>query len=422
MNLYESKFSAGEDEESIDSNHIISEINFNDSIQKDGNKIVNGNNPSMMNAYFHPDTNSINSIEENNTFTNSNSETSTVYGMSPMTAPSSSNNKQTRKKWKEAEDIAFLTVILNHSLLLTYVEYFKPMKNFWLKISKILHEEHRYERNARQCHDRFKVLFSKATKLKESSIKGVKFADLQYLLLKLVNTFRFHNGNIVLRSHSKLSSKSVNSPDQSNHHNAQDNINLKSESPYNLNNHTDNTTDFALQNPSENGYGNNNNTGNRSNSNLSEFVHYSRSMQQTTPSGGELTNLPNVCTSTETVDYSQNPFKRIREPIQRRNEAAQSLNGLPENEIQYMHNMYQSLYNMVGNFKNQVDSLQAQVNSLTSELYSVRRVLNSLDDNTQSHRNILQNLYTMVQSSDENNKNNNNGLDSDDHKEKRIEK
>lgn len=57
---------------------------------------------------------------------------------------------------------------MNNSQLLTFVEYFKPMKNFWKKISKILFQQYGYERNSRQCHDRFKVLYTKSLKVHPS--------------------------------------------------------------------------------------------------------------------------------------------------------------------------------------------------------------------------------------------------------------
>ncbi|CAI6451669.1 BPK_HP2_G0024420.mRNA.1.CDS.1 [Saccharomyces cerevisiae] len=73
----------------------------------------NLNTPITSN--FNEETGSIDENEQNN----SNS--------------SSSSARQIRKKWKEPEDIAFITTIMNNSQLLTFVEYFKPMKNFWEK-------------------------------------------------------------------------------------------------------------------------------------------------------------------------------------------------------------------------------------------------------------------------------------------------
>ena len=73
-----------------------------------------------------------------------------------------------RKKWKDYEDIAFVKTILENAELLTYVEYFKPMKNFWIRIAQILNEKYGYVRNFRQCHDRFKVLYAKALRLDDS--------------------------------------------------------------------------------------------------------------------------------------------------------------------------------------------------------------------------------------------------------------
>ncbi|CAI4354077.1 CIH_collapsed_G0023350.mRNA.1.CDS.1 [Saccharomyces cerevisiae] len=120
---------------------------------------------------------------------------------------SSSSARQIRKKWKEPEDIAFITTIMNNSQLLTFVEYFKPMKNFWKKISKILFQQYGYERNSRQCHDRFKVLYTKSLKVHPSkkskqkkkkskqeagsnlNFDPSKLSRMQYLLVQLQNTF-----------------------------------------------------------------------------------------------------------------------------------------------------------------------------------------------------------------------------------------
>lgn len=82
---------------------------------------------------------------------------------------------------------------------LTFVEYFKPMKKFWIKISIVLKQHHGFERNARQCHDRFKVLYFKAMKVNERSL-GANPDITKTLFLQTKNTFTFCNGNITLRS------------------------------------------------------------------------------------------------------------------------------------------------------------------------------------------------------------------------------
>ncbi|CCC68731.1 hypothetical protein NCAS_0B06470 [Naumovozyma castellii] len=125
--------------------------------------------------------------------------------------------KHTRKKWKEHEDIAFLKVLINNSQLLTYVEYFKPMKNFWIRLSHILNVQYGYERNPRQCHDRFKVLYFKASKA-ENTQTLLSYSnpdeminsknELEYRLFQLINTFSYHNGNIILKHQHQLANES----------------------------------------------------------------------------------------------------------------------------------------------------------------------------------------------------------------------
>ena len=118
---------------------------------------------------------------------------------------SKSDLRQIRNKWKVKEDLAFMKVMIINAHLLTYVEYFKPMKNFWIRVSQVLRQEYNYERNSRQCHDRFKVLYSKAYKLEgqiPSTDLGIteKVKGFQFFLLQLKNTFGVLNGNIILKS------------------------------------------------------------------------------------------------------------------------------------------------------------------------------------------------------------------------------
>lgn len=108
--------------------------------------------------------------------------------------------KKTRNKWKESEDVALLEVLLYYSHLLTYVEYFKPMKNFWVKISLALKQQYGYERNDRQCHDRFKVLYAKSLKITGGLTNNNRTNESNVLLLQVKDTFNFGNGNITLKS------------------------------------------------------------------------------------------------------------------------------------------------------------------------------------------------------------------------------
>ncbi|CCH61436.1 hypothetical protein TBLA_0E03820 [Henningerozyma blattae CBS 6284] len=166
------------------------------------------------------------------TTTNNNNNTNN------MTFHNDSNNvRQIRKKWKEMENIALLKVLLNYSYLLNYVEFFKPMKNFWLKISKVLLIEYSIKRNPRQCHDRFKVLYLKSFKINNSPMNNLSSQsqfdetdnpnhndsttiynnELNHLLLQIRKTFGFSNGNIILKnvhSHKNINNDSSNNNEQ----------------------------------------------------------------------------------------------------------------------------------------------------------------------------------------------------------------
>ena len=90
-----------------------------------------------------------------------------------------------RKKWKEPEDIAFITTIMNNSQLLTFVEYFKPMKNFWKKISKILFQN-MGTRETLVNVMKIKVLYAKSLKVHPSKkSKQKKKKSKQEAKLKL---------------------------------------------------------------------------------------------------------------------------------------------------------------------------------------------------------------------------------------------
>lgn len=131
------------------------------------------------------------------------------------------SKKSTRKKWKLNEDIVLLKSTLECHHLLTYVEFFKPMKNFWIKVSKHLLQVYRVERNNRQCHDRFNVLFAKSHKMLahwETSNKPP--SEIEKLLSDIKKTFSVSNGNIsLLRNNSfkNLTSDSHSLPSTSSH-------------------------------------------------------------------------------------------------------------------------------------------------------------------------------------------------------------
>lgn len=197
-------------------NYVFESITLNNSdIKSNHKKSVQGNNIRItsLNGDMRNNLNEEHTDDEIHTVIDSSSPESTTtkakdsLSISPNIVQYS---KQTRKKWKSPEDLAFLKVLLMNANLLTYVEFFKPMKNFWVKISSLLLELN-YERNARQCHDRFRVLYAKAQKLKgkineKKSISRV--TNIQFCLLQLLEIFIFHNNNIVLKSHLTLQAKS----------------------------------------------------------------------------------------------------------------------------------------------------------------------------------------------------------------------
>ena len=150
-----------------------SNLNLNLNSTSNANSISNTTPNADPNFSLSPGTSprvegSLPGREEANYSTNPEEELSRNLDSVPSTTSTVlSSIKQTRKKWRRTEDIAFLTVILSQSQLLTNVEYFKPMKRFWIKISQILRERYAFIRNFRQCHDRFKILYAKALRVQK---------------------------------------------------------------------------------------------------------------------------------------------------------------------------------------------------------------------------------------------------------------
>ncbi|QLQ78953.1 hypothetical protein HG537_0B03000 [Torulaspora globosa] len=167
------------------------------------------------------DTGKVELTRHNSSSSVSSSGSSSTYSIEiSRTSPliSFSSGKKTRNKWKASEDFALLGMVLNYSHLLTFVEYFKPMKKFWIKISQALNEQYGFERNARQCHDRFKVLYAKALKIQDDideddTYSGTLNSESKQLLLQIRNTFTFCKGNITLKSQPTLASTSNSTND-----------------------------------------------------------------------------------------------------------------------------------------------------------------------------------------------------------------
>lgn len=166
----------------------------------------NDNSRSQTYSESREETDTKNQLRRHSASSASSSSSSALSDSDGAISPSSSYSlslkvKKTRKKWKESEDIALLEVLLHYSHLLTFVEYFKPMKNFWIKISLALKQRYAYERNARQCHDRFKVLYAKASKIDVTLTNNNTIPnESNLLLLQVRDTFNLGNGNITLKS------------------------------------------------------------------------------------------------------------------------------------------------------------------------------------------------------------------------------
>lgn len=109
-----------------------------------------------------------------------------------------SRKKLTRQRWTTDEDVALLKTTLECQQLLNYVEYFKPMKSFWIKISHQLEEQYAFERNHRQCHDRFNVLYTKSHNVEIDEKNQGSVPGILRLLFQIKKTFSMSNGNIVL--------------------------------------------------------------------------------------------------------------------------------------------------------------------------------------------------------------------------------
>ncbi|CAI4065511.1 hypothetical protein SUVZ_09G0510 [Saccharomyces uvarum] len=322
-----------------------------------------------------------------NSNSNSNSNSGSIDENEPAPSNSSSSSaRQIRKKWKEPEDIAFITTIMNNSQLLTFVEYFKPMKNFWKKISKILFQQYGYERNSRQCHDRFKVLYSKSLKVHSSkkikqkkkkskqetdsnfNIDTSKLSRIQFLLLQLQNTFSFVNGNIILKSQKTLKPAKNNTND---------------------NNNTIN-----------NNRNNNNNNNNNHNNNVNKSNNYSTNVLstpehiQSSMTVDKLESVPDLDAKVEPsfispIQFSllssapadnlilqtpPSPFFQQSVPLQlpRDPQQQEQISSVLSTDVIYM---WQTMFNTIENLKDQVNDLKNEVKQLNRKFYQQNKPL-----------------------------------------------
>ena len=331
----------------------------------------------------------INSGSNSNSHSNSNSGSIDENDLNHSNS-SSSSARQIRKKWKEPEDIAFITTIMNNSQLLTFVEYFKPMKNFWKKISKILLQQYGYERNSRQCHDRFKVLYTKSLKVHPSKkvkqkkkkskqeansnldFDPSKLSRMQYLLVQLQNTFSFVNGNIILKSQKTLKPN-------------------KNGSNHNINN---NSNDGNIGNHNSNE--NNNNISNQ-NSNHSTNIFSTPEHIQSSIDLDKLDSIPALDTKVEPSFISPaqfsllssapadnlilqtppSPFFQQTMPLQlpRDMQQQEQISPVFSTDIIYM---WQTMFSTIENLKEQVNGLKNEVKQLNHKFYQQNKSLHNM--------------------------------------------
>lgn len=324
-----------------------SNLNLNLNSTSNANSISNTTPNADSNSSLSPGTSprggdSLPGREEANYSTNPEEGLSRNLDSVPSTTSTVlSSIKQTRKKWRETEDIAFLTVILSQSQLLTNVEYFKPMKRFWIKISQILRERYAFIRNFRQCHDRFKILYAKALRVqKNASLSldedemGSISPEMRQLLSQAIKVFGYHNGNIVLRSHLTVDGASLNNGQLS-----MDNFAINQIDPLNM--------------PS---------------------IHNINVTQG--PGQMALGDSASRAPSLRRVSISM-PFSSPESPTA----TPQFLGALPSNQqcqpvdpqVRTVLNNMQTMYKVIENLKDRVASLQGQVNSLQTEVTRLHR-------------------------------------------------
>lgn len=129
----------------------------------------------------------------------------TAHGINRQAQPfSKALTKARRNKWREEEDTSLMMSTLSCRHLLVNVEYYKPMKNFWIKVSTYMRHHYQHVRNHRQCHDRFLVLYSKGCKMLESP-GFVPNYKMETLLLEITQVFKLSKGIVVLTENIQLS-------------------------------------------------------------------------------------------------------------------------------------------------------------------------------------------------------------------------
>lgn len=108
--------------------------------------------------------------------------------------------RSVRNFWSVHEDSFLLSVVIDNRDLLLIPSKSRPRSRFWHHISDELRQLHGFERNKRQCRDRFNLLYWKAVRNKKPETDDTR--ELDRLLLQCLKLFYIDkNNSIMLRDH-----------------------------------------------------------------------------------------------------------------------------------------------------------------------------------------------------------------------------
>ena len=113
-------------------------------------------------------------------------------------------NRNSRSTWKSDDDLALMKTLLNRAdTLHDHYLQSSPAKHFWDIIIKDLAEIEKIDKNARQCRDRFNILYSKGIRNKISA-KPIN-SENEKVLERVVSIFHLdEKGQIVVKEDSKV--------------------------------------------------------------------------------------------------------------------------------------------------------------------------------------------------------------------------
>lgn len=109
------------------------------------------------------------------------------------------SNRNNRSTWKSRDDMALMKTLLNRVDILHehFLQSF-PTKHFWEIVIKDLAKLENIERNARQCRDRFNILYSKGMRNKLAG--KVPTNSNEKVMELIVMTFHLdEKGQIILK-------------------------------------------------------------------------------------------------------------------------------------------------------------------------------------------------------------------------------